>query len=115
MIVQMTVLGPMFGQHVHFMRLRREERLGARPVPHASPPNTRATLGEWLGVVPFLGGQNYSIADIATCPWARGVGKPAEAKLMARVATINNRPAVTRALAAVDEVRVEDHGIRQGG
>jgi glutathione S-transferase len=32
---------------------------------------------------PFLGDQSYSIADIATFPWARGVGaflgKPAEA------------------------------------
>jgi GST-like protein len=64
--------------------------------------------------VPFLGGQSYSIANIATFPWARGVGtflgKPAEAdypKLMAWVATINSRPAVTRALAAVDEVRAK--------
>jgi GST-like protein len=73
-----------------------------------------ATLEEQLGVVPFLGGQSYSIADIATFPWARGVGtflgKPAEAdypKLMAWVAKINSRPAVTRALAAVDEVRAK--------
>jgi GST-like protein len=72
------------------------------------------TLEERLGVVPFLGGQSYSIADIATFPWARGVGTflgtAAEAdypKLMAWVATINSRPAVTRALAAVDEVRTK--------
>ena len=65
-------------------------------------------------VAPFLGGQSYSIADIATVPWAGGVGtflgKPAEAdypKLMAWVATINSRPAVTRALAAVDEARAK--------
>jgi GSH-dependent disulfide-bond oxidoreductase len=64
--------------------------------------------------VPFLGGQSYSIADIAAFPWAREVGtflgKPAEAeypKLMAWVATINSRPAVTRALAAADEVRAK--------
>jgi GST-like protein len=70
-----------------------------------------ATLEDRLGVVPFLGGQRYSIADIATFPWARGVGtflgKPAEAdypRLMAWVATINRRPAVIHALAAVDEV-----------
>jgi GST-like protein len=73
-----------------------------------------ATLEEQLGVVPFLGGQSYSIADIATFPWARGVGTflgtAAEAdypKLMSWVATINSRPAVTRALAAVDEVRAK--------
>jgi len=73
-----------------------------------------ATLEGRLVVAPFLGGQSYSIADIATFPWARGVGtflgKPAEAdypKLMAWVATINSRPAVARALAAVDEVRAK--------
>jgi hypothetical protein len=49
-----------------------------------------------------------------TFPWARAVGtflgKAAEAdhpKLMAWVATINNHPAVTRALATVDEVRAK--------
>jgi hypothetical protein len=48
------------------------------------------------------------------CPWAREVdaflGKPAEAdypQLMAWVGTINSRPAMTRALAAVDEVRAK--------
>jgi len=73
-----------------------------------------ATLEGRLVVAPFLGGQSYSIADIATFPWARGVGtflgKPAEAdypKLMAWVATINSRPAVARALAAVDGVRAK--------
>jgi len=69
-------------------------------------------LEKRLGVVPFLGGASYSIADIATFPWARNVGtflgKPAEAdyaKLMSWVETIAARPAVTRALAAVDDVR----------
>jgi GSH-dependent disulfide-bond oxidoreductase len=73
-----------------------------------------ATLEQRLGVVPFLAGQSYSIANIATFPWARGgatfLGKAAEAdypKLLAWVATINSRPAVTRALAAVDEVRAK--------
>ena len=48
------------------------------------------------------------------CPWAREVdaflGKPAEAdypKLMTWLGTINSRPAATRALAAVDEVRAK--------
>ena len=63
---------------------------------------------------PFLGGQCHSIADIATLPMAREVdaflGEPAEAdypKLMTWVGTINSRPATTRALAAVDQVRAK--------
>src|ERR671924_433510 len=62
----------------------------------------------------FLGGASYSIADIATFACARNVGtflgKAAEAdyaKLMVWVATIAGRPAVQRALAAVDEVRAK--------
>ena len=81
-----------------------------------------ATLEQRLGVAPFVGGQAYSIADIATFPWARGVGtflgKPAEAdypKLMAWVTTITSRPAVTRALAAVDEVRAKTTAFDKAG
>lgn len=71
-------------------------------------------LDKRLGEVPFLGGGSYSIADIATFPWTRNVGtflgKAAEAdypKLMAWVQTIAARPAVQRALAAVDDVRAK--------
>jgi GST-like protein len=81
-----------------------------------------ATLEERLSVVAFLGGQSYLIADIATFPWVRGVGtflgKAAEAdypKLMSWVATINSRPAVTRALAAVDEVRAKTTAFDKAG
>jgi GSH-dependent disulfide-bond oxidoreductase len=81
-----------------------------------------ATLEQRLGVVSFLGGQSYSIANIATFPWARGVGtflgKPAEAeypKLMAWVETINSRPAVTRALAAVDGGRAKTTAFDKAG
>jgi GSH-dependent disulfide-bond oxidoreductase len=72
--------------------------------------------------VPFLGGQSYSIADIATFPWARGVstflGKPAKGdypKLMGWVATIDSRPAVKRVLAAVDEVRAKTTAFDKAG
>ena len=57
-----------------------------------------------LGEAPFLGGASYSIADIATFPWARNVGtllgKSAEAdypKLMAWVETIAARPQFDKA------------------
>jgi GSH-dependent disulfide-bond oxidoreductase len=114
LMVQMTLVGPMFGQFVHFMRFAPKGNDYSLDRYRTQVRRVLATLDERLGVVPFLGGQSYSIADIATFPWARGVdaflGKPAEAdypKLMAWVATINSRPAVTRALAAVDEVRAK--------
>ena len=112
MMVQMTLVGPMFGQYVHFMRFAPKGNDYSLDRYRTQVRRVLGTLEERLGVVPFLGGQSYSIADIATFPWARGVGtflgKPAEAdypKLMSWVATINSRPAVARALAAVDDVR----------
>jgi GST-like protein len=67
-----------------------------------------------LAAQPYLGGAEYSIADMATFPWVRNtgalLGKATEAeypKLMAWVAGIAARPAVVKALAAVDDVRAK--------
>jgi GSH-dependent disulfide-bond oxidoreductase len=114
MMVQMTLVGPMFGQFVHFLRFAPKGNDYSLDRYRTQVRRVLATLEQRLGVVPFLGGQSYSIADMATFPWARGVGtflgKAAEAdypKLMAWVAMINSRPAVARALAAVDDVRAK--------
>ncbi len=112
MMVQMTLVGPMFGQFVHFMRFAPKGNDYALDRYRTQVRRALDVLDRRLGAAPFLGGASYSIADIATFPWARGVGaflgKPAEAdypRLMAWVATIAARPAVVRALAAVDDVR----------
>jgi GSH-dependent disulfide-bond oxidoreductase len=114
MMVQMTLVGPMFGQYVHFMRFAPTGNDYSRDRYRTQVRRALDVLEKRLAVVPFLGGESYSIADIATFPWARNVGtflgKPAEAdypKLMAWVATIAARPAVARALAAVDDVRTK--------
>ena len=114
MMVQMTLVGPMFGQYVHFMRFAPKGNDYALDRYRTQVRRALEVLEKRLEVVPFLGGENYSIADIATYPWARNIGTflgaPAEAdyqKLMAWVATITARPAVARALAAVDDVRTK--------
>ena len=114
MMVQMTLVGPMFGQYVHFMRFAPKGNDYALDRYRTQVRRALQVLEQRLGVVPFLGGTSYSIADIATYPWARNVatflGKPAEndyPRLMAWVATITARPAVARALAAVDDVRTK--------
>lgn len=114
MMVQMTLVGPMFGQFVHFMRFAPQGNEYSLNRYRTQVRRALEVLDKRLGEVPFLGGAHYSIADIATFPWARGVGtflgKAAEAdypKLMAWVATIAARPAVQRALAAVDDVRTK--------
>ena len=67
-----------------------------------------------LGESAFLGGSEYSVADIATFPWMRAMpfilGADVAAKLpnvASWVKTIDERPAVKKALAAVDAVRAQ--------
>jgi GSH-dependent disulfide-bond oxidoreductase len=114
MMVQMTLVGPMFGQYVHFTRFAPKGNDYALDRYRTQVRRALDVLDKRLATVPFLGGASYSIADIATWPWARNVGaflgKPAEAdypKLMAWATTIGARPAVARALAAVDDVRTK--------
>jgi len=114
MMVQMTGMGPMFGQYVHFMRFAPAGNDYALERYRTQVKRVLEVLEGRLAVTPFLGGPDYSIADIATFPWARNVGpllgKAAEAdypKLMAWVAGIAARPAVAKALAAVDDVRTK--------
>jgi GST-like protein len=114
MMVQMTTIGPMFGQYVHFMRFAPKGNDYSLNRYRTQVRRVLAVLEARLAAVPFLGGQGYSIADIATFPWARNVGtllgKAAEGdypKLMAWVGGIAARQAVVRALAAVDDVRTK--------
>jgi GSH-dependent disulfide-bond oxidoreductase len=71
MMVQMTLVGPMFGQYVHFLRFAPEGNDYSLDRYRTQVRRVLATLEQRLGVVPFLGGQSYSIADIATFPSGR--------------------------------------------
>lgn len=114
MMVQMTGVGPMFGQLVHFSRFAPKGNDYAVDRYRTQVRRVLDVLEQRLGTAPWLGGADYSIADIATFPWARGVGtflgKAAEQeypRLMAWVAAIASRPAVVKALAAADDVRTK--------
>ena len=114
MLVQMTLVGPMFGQFVHFMRFAPKGNDYSLDRYRTQVRRALEVVDQRLGEAPFLGGASYSIADIATFPWARNIGallgKAAEVdypKLMVWVETVAARPAVQRALAAVDDVRAK--------
>jgi len=83
MMVQMTLVGPMFGQYVHFTRFAPKGNDYALDRNRTQARRALEVLEKRLTVAAFLGGESYSIADIATYPWARNVGaflgKPAEA------------------------------------
>jgi GST-like protein len=114
MMVQMTTIGPMWGQYVHFWRFAPKGNDYSLDRYRTQVKKTLDVLEGRLAAAPYLGGSAYSIADIATFPWVRNVGtflgKEAEAaypKIMAWVAGIAARPAVVKALAAVDDVRTK--------
>lgn len=112
MMVQMTLVGPMFGQHVHFIRFAPPGNDYARSRYATQAHRACEAVEARLGASPWLSGAEYGIADIATFPWSRNISALLGAdaaqtypNTMRWVGTINERPAVKRALAAVDEVR----------
>jgi GST-like protein len=112
MMVQMTTVGPMFGQHVHFIRFAPPGNDYAKSRYTTQAIRVCEVIEKRLAASPFLGGAEYGIADIATYPWSRNIpvllGEPVASKLphtMKWVAGISERPAVKAALAKVDAVR----------
>jgi GSH-dependent disulfide-bond oxidoreductase len=111
LMVQMTGLGPMSGQLIHFIRFAPGGNEYARSRYATQVHRLFEVFDARLGEVPFLGGATYSIADIATFPWLRnadvliGAGKTKYANVQRWVDNIAARPAVIRALQAVDDVR----------
>jgi GSH-dependent disulfide-bond oxidoreductase len=109
LMIQLTGVGPTFGQVVHFTRF-------APPGNDYSVSRHRTemlrlydVLETRLSTVPWLGGAEYSIADIATFPWTRnhdaqGVKWADHPNLGRWFDAISARPAVKRALAKVDAV-----------
>ena len=67
-------------------------------------------LEKRLGESPFLGGSEYSIADIATFPWTRnhdaqGVPFTDKPNLTRWFDAISERPAVKAALAKIAQIK----------
>jgi GST-like protein len=111
LMVQLTGVGPMFGQFVHFFRFAPQGNDYSLSRYRTQVKRVCEVLDARLGEAPYLGGAAYSIADIATFPWARnlkmfiGDGASAYPKIQAWVEKIEKRPAVARALAAVEKMR----------
>jgi GSH-dependent disulfide-bond oxidoreductase len=113
-MVQMTTIGPMWGQYVHFWRFAPPGNEYSLDRYRTQVRKTLDVAEQRLGEAAYLGGADYSIADMASFPWLRVagmfLGKGVEAeypKVIAWVAGIAARPAVVKALAAVDDVRTK--------
>lgn len=111
LMVQMSNVGPMFGQFMHFFRYAPEGNDYALGRYRTQVRRTLDLLEKRLTDVQWLGGDEYSIADIATFPWALPLkhvfGPEIEAEypnLLQWVARIMARPATSQALAGAEKV-----------
>lgn len=108
LMVQMANYGPMLGQFTHFNLVPQ----GSQPYAHARygaiAEKLNRLLDDRLQGRTWIAGGDYSIADMATQPWAYYVERhgfdpaayPALVEWRERIAA---RPAVQRALARADE------------
>jgi GST-like protein len=110
LLIQLTSVGPMFGQWTHFKLFAPKGAEYSTTRYTSELKRLYALLEKRLGQVPYLGGQDYSVADIATFPWTRnhdaqGVKWDDHPNLARWFAAINERPAVKAALAKVSAIK----------
>src|SRR5215813_13008833 len=71
LMFQLTNIGPMFGQFTHFKLFAPKDSAYSMSRYQTEVKRLYEVLEKRLGQVPYLGGDEYSIADIATFPWTR--------------------------------------------
>ena len=111
---QIAIVGPLLGQNNHFVLLPEEAGSYAAKRYAEQSRYVYRVLDDRLVASPYLAGDSYSIADIATYPWGLYVPKhglswddyPA---LKAWCDRIGARPAVVRADAEMGAFGVKDH------
>jgi GST-like protein len=106
LMVQMSAIGPMLGQFTHFRLLPANSELYALGRYGALAETLYRLIDTRLATREWIAGDAYSIADIATFPWAEYIDRhgldQAEYPHMQRWReAINARPVVARAKARV--------------
>jgi GST-like protein len=113
LVAQVAVVGPLLGQNNHFLLLPREAESYAAKRYAEQARYLYRVLNDRLASAAWLAGNSYSIADIATYPWAlyapkhglRWVDFPALKIWCDRMAA---RPAVARAEAGIRAMHSKD-------
>jgi GST-like protein len=112
LMTQMSTVGPMFGQFVHFLRFAPAGNDYSKSRYQTQAIRVSEVIDQRLAGNAYLAGAEYSVADIASYPWLRNVPALLGAEVAAKfpnvtrwVNAINERSAVKKALAAVEEVR----------
>ncbi len=110
LMIQLTGVGPAFGQETHFRLFAPKEGNEYSASRYRTEMKRLYELLERrLSLVPYLGGDEYSVADIATFPWTRnhdlqGVRWEDNPNLHRWFAAIAERPAVKAALAKIGAI-----------
>jgi GSH-dependent disulfide-bond oxidoreductase len=110
LMVQLTGIGPMFGQRVHFRRFAPAgndygvTRYGTEVL------RLYEVIEQRLATRPYICGDEYTIVDIATFPWLRNsalldVDISNRPNVKRYIDTIAARPAVQAALAKVGQIK----------
>ena len=116
---QMGSMGPMLGQAHHFRKYAPEQ------LPYAIDRYTNeatrlyGVMDKRLAQTQYLGGEEYSIADIAIYPWLRahkwqGQNLNDWPNIQRWYSDVRSRPAVQRGLAVLAE-KVDRSGIKPSG
>jgi GSH-dependent disulfide-bond oxidoreductase len=109
---QTSGIGPMFGQFTHFKMFAPKDQDNSYSMARYQTEVKRLyeVLEQRLATSPYLAGDAYSIADIATFPWTRnhdiqGVKWEDNPNLARWFKAIDERPAVKAALAKVGAIK----------
>ena len=110
LMFQLTGVGPMFGQFTYFKLFGPKDNSNSMPRYQTEVKRLYEVMEKRLARSPYLGGDEYSIADIATFPWTRnhdmqGVKWEDNPNLARWFKSIDERPAVKAALAKVGAIK----------
>jgi GST-like protein len=112
LMLQVAGIGPMFGQFTHFKMFAPKDKDNTYAMGryHTELKRLYEVLETRLARSPYLGGDEYTIADIATFPWTRnhdsqGVTWEDNPHLARWFKAIDERPAVKAALAKIGAIK----------
>jgi len=110
LMIQLTGVGPMFGQFTHFKLFAPKDNVYSMTRYQTEVKRLYEVMEKRLARAPYLGGTDYSIADIATFPWTRnhdmqGVKWDDHPNLARWFKAIDERPAVKAALAKIGAIK----------
>ena len=110
LMFQMAHVGPMFGQANHFNNYSKENIQYAKDRYNNEAVRLYQVLDNRLRDNPWLAGDEYTIADMATYPWTkghkdRGVDKTGFPNFMRWFEAMEARPAVQRNNKMASEIR----------